>query len=84
MSVNTDLVQEFEKLLGNKPYFTKSRLIDLGLFGSSNAASDALKTGLLPSIKMSSKRTVIPRSAVVEYFRKNLENVKQINDKSGE
>lgn len=66
------LVKEFIQLLGDKPYFTISQLIEIGLFGSASAASAALKRKTLPAIKMSPKRTVIPRSAVIEYFQKNL------------
>lgn len=66
------LVQELDNLLEKKPYFTLSQLIELGLFGSNSAASTALKRGLLPSIKISPKRTVIPRSAVLDYFKANL------------
>jgi len=75
MSTSTStesLVQEFNNFLGDKPYFTSNQLIDLGLFGSYSAANAALKRGAIPSIKVSPKRTVVPRSAVLEYFRNNL------------
>jgi hypothetical protein len=71
MSIES-LVKEFEEFLGDKPYFTRGQLINIGLWGSSTAAATALKRGDLPSIKVSPKRTVIPRSAVLQYFRKNL------------
>lgn len=74
------LVQEFDNFLVNKPYFTPAQLIEIGLWGSSSAASAALKRGDLPSIKISPKRTVVPRSAVVEYFRNNLIKNKRIVD----
>ena len=67
-----NLVQEFDELLGKKPYFTLTQLIELGLFGSSAAAATALKRGILPCIKMGPKRTVIPRSAVLGFFKENL------------
>lgn len=66
------LIQEFEQLLGKKPYFTTAHLIQIGLWGSATAATAALKRGDVPSIKVSPKRTVIPRSAALAYFRKNL------------
>lgn len=66
------LIEEFETLLGNKPYFTAKQLIELNIFGSQSAAIAALNRGTLPSIQISSKRRVIPRSAVIQYFRHNL------------
>ncbi len=73
MSIKTEsLIQEFENFLGKKPYFTTNQLIEIGLFGSASAANAAIKRGSLPTIKISPKRTVIPRSAVLEYFRNNL------------
>jgi hypothetical protein len=73
MSTNTQsLVDEFDKLLGNKPYCTGTQLIEIGLFGSTAAVTAALKRGTLPSVKISPKRTVVPRSAVLDYFRNNL------------
>lgn len=67
-----ELIEEFDRLLGDKPYFTVKQLIDLGLFGSVSAASKALKRGDLPSVKVSEKRTVIPRSAALQFFKDNL------------
>ena len=73
MSTNSDLlVEELGKALGDKPYFTGNQLIEIGLFGSASAVNAALKIGSLPSIKISPKRTVVPRSAVIQYFRNNL------------
>lgn len=72
MSTTTELLEEFNKFLGEKPYFTACQLIELGLFGSYSAVNAALKRGLIPHIKISKKRTVVPRSAVLEYFRNNL------------
>jgi len=63
---------EFSSFLDRKPYCTISQLIALGLFGSQSAASAAIRRGDLPSIRISPKRTVIPRSAVLEYFKSNL------------
>jgi hypothetical protein len=82
MSISTEsLVKEFDNFLGKKPYFTPAQLIEIGIWGSHTAATASLKRGDLPSIKVSPKRTVIPRSAVLDYFRKNLI---QNNIKSGE
>jgi hypothetical protein len=73
MSTSTEsLIKELDTFLGNKPYFTGTQLIEIGLFGSASAVTSALKKGLLPSIKISPKRTIVPRSAVVKYFRENL------------
>ena len=76
MSINTNqLVAELEKNLGEKPYFTGKNLVDLGLFGSATALNKALKRGDIPTIKISTKRTVVPKSAVLDYFRRNLAEI---------
>lgn len=73
MSINTEsLVQELDRFLGEKPYITGNQLIEIGLFGSASAVTAALKREVLPSIRISPKRIVVPRSAVLEYFRNNL------------
>lgn len=72
MSNNESLIAEFAKSLGDKPYFTGKQLIDLGLFGSATGISKALNNGVLPFIRVSKKRRVVPRSAVVQYFQNNL------------
>ena len=79
MSIET-LVREFDELLGKKPYFTAKQLIDLGLFGSVSAASKALKRKDIPSIKVSEKRSVIPRSAVLKFFKENLDSKNTCED----
>lgn len=70
---NTNLIQEFADQLDDKPYFTISELIKLGVFGSSSGANKALKNGLIPFIKVSEKRKVVPRKSVIDFFSKNLQ-----------
>lgn len=73
MSDNIEmLVAELDLYLEPKPYFSISHLRTLGLLGSHSALNAAIKRGILPSIKISSKRTVVPRSAVLAYFRNKL------------
>lgn len=81
MSITDALIREFDQLLATKPYFSSSQLFRLGLFGSITAASSAIKRGDLPSIKISSKRTVVPRSAVLEYFKTNLKESRPPNSR---
>jgi hypothetical protein len=81
MSTLTEsLVTEFDNFLGNKSYITPAQLIEIGLWGSASAAATALKRGDIPFIKISPKRTIIPKSAVLDYFRKNLSPNKIIFD----
>lgn len=77
MSTNTtsatdNLIADLISHLGEKPYFTGQFLIEIGLFGSQTALAQALKRGDLPTIRISPKRQVVPRKAVIEYVRKNL------------
>ena len=74
MSITLDLlIKEFDDHLPKAPYFSITELKDLGIFGSHAAAHAAIKRKDIPSIKVSQKRTVVPRSAVVDYFRRNIE-----------
>lgn len=78
MSTSTEsLISEFEKLLGPEPYFSPRRLITLGICGSPSAAAALLKRGSIPSIKISTRRTVVPKSAVLEFIRQNLKECSQ-------
>ena len=82
MSINTkSLIQES---LGNKLFCTKKQLISLclnaGLCGSISGAETALK--LLPWIKMSPKRMVVSRNAVLEYFQNHILNNAQLEKRN--
>ena len=66
------LIQELDASLAKKIYLTGNDLIKIGLFGSHSAIDSALKRGDLPYVKISSRRRVFPRSAVLEYFKNNI------------
>jgi hypothetical protein len=68
MSIETT-IKHFESQLGDEICVSPKKLVDCGLFGSINAVKNALKKGLIPSIKVSSHRTLIPKSSVLDHLR---------------
>lgn len=66
------LAEELNRKLGDRPFYTLRQLTSIGFFGSVPAARLALKRGLLVFVKISPRRYVVPRSALLEYIRKNL------------
>ncbi len=66
------LVKELNEKIGDRTFFTLPELVSLGLFGSVQAARLALEQGELPSIRISERRCVIPRTALFTYIRNNI------------
>jgi hypothetical protein len=64
--------EEISKKLGDNPFYTLRQLTSIGFFGSLPAARLALRQGLLPFVRISPRRFVIPREAVLDHLRKNL------------
>lgn len=72
MTPQQEIVQKFEKKLGDDEFVTPGLLIKIGLYGSHTALAKALANGTFPSLKVSPNRTLIPKSAVLEHIRKNV------------
>lgn len=53
-------------------FTTPARLFEMGMFRSHAKALEAIKGGLLPSVRVSPNRTLIPKAAVVRFFRDSL------------
>lgn len=74
------LADELIKQLGERHFYTIRDLKTLGVFGTMYAARKALKSGQLTYLKISPRRTVIPRAVLLDYIRVNLsrneENIK--------
>ena len=66
------LIEELNRKLGDKPFYSLRELISAGFFGSMPAARRALLKGCLPYVKISPRRSVIPRSSIIEFLRKNV------------
>jgi hypothetical protein len=66
------IVEELKKELGDRHFFTIDDLYILGVFGTKYAARMALKNGKLAYVKVSPRRSVIPRAALLEYLRNNV------------
>lgn len=69
------LVKELNEKIGDRAFFTLAELVSIGLFGTMQTARHALKEGELPFIRMSERRCVIPRAALLDYIRNNLSDV---------
>lgn len=72
MSPQQEIVQKFEALLGDDEFITSGLLIKIGLFASHTSLGKALSSGILPSVKVSPNRTLIPKSAVLDHIRRNI------------
>ncbi len=66
------LEKELNEKIGDRPFFTLPELVSLGLFGTVQTARHALQDGEIPFIRISTRRCVIPRSAVLDFIRKNM------------
>lgn len=65
------LLVELYKELDDRNFFTIDDLITLGVFGSAASARMALKKGKLAFVKISPRRRVIPRAALLSYLQSN-------------
>lgn len=72
MSPQQEIVQKFAALLGNDEFVTSGFLIKIGLYASHTSLAKALANGVLPSLKVSPNRTLIPKSAVLDHIRRNI------------
>jgi len=66
------LDDELTKRLGDRHFFTIRDLKDFGFFGSTHSVRKALKVGKLAYIRISPRRCIIPRAAILEYLRNNI------------
>ena len=66
------LIDELTKQLGDRHFYTIHDLHAGGLFKTKQSARNALKNGKIAHIKISPRRTLIPRSALVDYLRDNI------------
>lgn len=69
------LIDELTKQLGDRQFYTIRDLKTIGVFGTAQSARKALKNGELAYVKISPRRCVIPRAALLEYLRNNLSEV---------
>lgn len=71
--VSNGLLQEINKNLGDIAFFTKRQLVKpYGIFGSIRAVHLALESGQIKSVKISARRTIIPRSEVLNFISRCL------------
>lgn len=66
------LTESLAKELGNRHFYTIQELQTFGFFGTAYAARKALKDGVLAYVKISPRRRVIPRAALLKYLESNL------------
>lgn len=68
------VLDELFKEFKDRHFFTIDDLYIFGLFGTKYAARQALDSGILPFIKVSKRRRIVPKIALLEYLRINLTN----------
>jgi len=66
------LMEELDKKLGNRSFYTLRELMSTGIFGSIQGAKALLRSGRLPHIKISPRRCVISREHVIQFIKDNL------------
>jgi hypothetical protein len=59
------LIDELFKEFKNRHFFTIEDLYIFGLFGTKYAARQALNSGILPFVKISKRRRIIPKIALL-------------------
>jgi hypothetical protein len=74
------LVGELNMKLGDRPFYTLRQLISIGFFGSMSAAKTALLGGQLSYVKISPRRIVVPRLALLAFLRNNISEYEDRDD----
>ncbi|HEY4831642.1 MAG TPA: hypothetical protein VIH61_03680 [Waddliaceae bacterium] len=74
------MIEEVNKKLGDRSFYTIPELVSLGLFGTVQAAREALKNGRISFIRVSERRCVIPRKCLVQYLKNNYVQTVSKND----
>lgn len=69
-----ELIKELNQKIGDRSFFTLPELVSFGLFGTVQTARYVLKESEVPFIRVSKRRCVIPRAALINYIRANLAN----------
>lgn len=66
-----NIIKKFEEKLGSEDFIKPSQLVSIGLFGSQTAVRLALRKGVLPFIRVSTHRILIPRESILDHLRKS-------------
>lgn len=69
------IIEKITEKLGDKEFLRPNALVKTGLFGSVTAVRHALKKGVLPSLRVSPRRVLIPKESVIEHLQRNLSGV---------
>jgi hypothetical protein len=69
------VLEKFDKLIPKKEFLTVAELRKTGLFGSSSATLKAVKKGLIPRIKVSCRRSLIPRESILKFIQDNFQEI---------
>lgn len=69
------LADEIIQKLGDRHFYTIRDLQILGIFGTAYSARKALRNGSLFYVKISPRRRVIPRAALLDYLRNNFSEI---------
>lgn len=64
------ILEKLSKKLGDEDFILPSKLVEAGIFGSSTACRNALQKGVIPSLKITKNRILIPRQAVLDHINR--------------
>jgi len=67
-----EIVKHFQGLIGDDAFISPSHLVKVGIFKSSSAVRDALRRGIFPFVKISTRRFLIPRESVLQHLESNI------------
>jgi hypothetical protein len=71
-TIMNSLAEELVKQLGDRQFYTARDLHTFGLFQTLFAAREALKQRKISYIRVTPRRRLIPKAAVLKYLRDNL------------
>lgn len=65
------MLETIDQKIGDKSFYSVKELVTVGVFGSLVSARRALKKGCLPYIRVSQRRFVVLRPALLHFLQNN-------------
>ena len=70
VEITLDRVEKIKKHIGVKQFFTIKDLLALGLYGSKESASLAMRQEIIPTVRISERRRVVMREDLLKLLEK--------------
>ncbi len=71
------ILDEITEKIGNRAFCTINDLIELGLFGSHNAALVAFRRGDIAYVRISPRRIVVAKQDLIKFIERNFKNIEE-------